>query len=101
MSAWKYRLIAVICGLLGASLIGLVWRAMYFTDLAADRLMFEVGMPLILLSTLCGGLLVGAAGLLFVHANHWRLRQASRLCHGRDVRRPRSATRAAAAPRPR
>jgi hypothetical protein len=76
MSAWKYRLIAVICGLLGASLIGLVWRAMYFTDPGAGRLMFEIGMPLILLSTLCGGLLVGAAALLFAYANHWRLRPA-------------------------
>jgi len=64
MSVWKYRLTAVICGLLGAGLIGVVWRAMYFADFTASRLMFGIGMPLILLSALCGGLLVGAAALL-------------------------------------
>ncbi len=76
MAAWKYRIVAVLLGLLGAGLIAVVWRAMYFTDAGAQKLMFEIGIPLMLLTTLAGALLLGAACFLFAFADHWRLRRA-------------------------
>jgi hypothetical protein len=73
MSTWKYRVIAVPVGLLGVGLIGLVWWAMYVPDRAGEKLMFAMGMPVVLLATLAGGLLIGVAGLLLAPASHWRL----------------------------
>ena len=76
MRPWTYRFIAILLALLGSSLIGLVWRATYTTDHTAQILLFKLGMPLVLLSTLAGGLLIGAAGLLLAFAKHRLVRRS-------------------------
>jgi hypothetical protein len=75
MRLWIHRTIALLLALLGSLLIGLVWRAAYTTDHTAQTLLFKLGMPLMLLSTLAGGLLIGAAGLLFAFAKHQLVRR--------------------------
>jgi hypothetical protein len=53
-------------------LIVLVWRAVYMADDTAQALMFALGMPLVLLSTLAGGLLLRVAGRLLSQAGRPR-----------------------------
>ncbi|MFI4976681.1 MAG: hypothetical protein ACHP84_19265 [Caulobacterales bacterium] len=65
-----YRLVAVTLMLIGVTLIVLVWRAVYTSGRAADALVFQMGMPLVLLSALAAAALLIAAGLLFAAANH-------------------------------
>ena len=69
MWPWIYRIIAFLLALLGTTLIGLVWKAVYTAGHAAETLVFRMGMPLVLLSTLCGASLLIAAVLLFAAAN--------------------------------
>ncbi len=75
MRAWVYRLTALTTGALGLSLIGVVCRAVYLRDEAAQSLMFRLGMPLVLLSTLIGGLLFCVAGLLMKSADQRRMQR--------------------------
>ena len=76
MRPWTYRFITLLLALIGFCLIGLVWRAVYTTDHTAQTLMFKLGIPLVLLSTLAGGLLIGAAGLRLAFAKHRLVRQS-------------------------
>ena len=69
MRALFYRLTALSTGALGLLLIAMVCRAVYLRDDAAQSLMFRLGMPLVLLSTLAGGLLFCVAGLLMKSAD--------------------------------
>jgi len=70
------RFIAFLLALVGSCLIGLVWRAVYATDHTAQTLMFKLGMPLVLLSTLAGGLLIGRAGLVLAFARRKPVRRS-------------------------
>jgi hypothetical protein len=84
MRPLKYRIFAVLVGLLGVTLIGLVWRAVYMTDPTSETLMFRMGMPLVLLATVAGGLLVAAAFLTFAFAKRCPV------AHERPARRVRT-----------
>ncbi len=70
MRCWFYRLTAMASGALGLALIVLVWRAVYIMDHTAQTLMFTLGMPLVLLSTLIGALLLSTARHLLNAAGH-------------------------------
>ncbi|MFI4974367.1 MAG: hypothetical protein ACHP84_07515 [Caulobacterales bacterium] len=73
MWPWIYRIIAFLLALLGTSLIALVWKAVYAAGHQAETLVFRLGLPLVLLSTLAGASMLIAAGLLFTAASHRRL----------------------------
>ena len=76
MRPWTYRVFALAAGLTGTMLIVLVWRAVYMADDTAQALMFALGMPLVLLSTLVGGLLLRVAGRLLSKAGGVRTPRA-------------------------
>ena len=76
MRPWTCRVFALTAGLAGATLIVLVWRAVYMADATAQSLMFALGMPLVLLSTLAGGLLLRVAGRLLSQAGRTRTPKA-------------------------
>jgi hypothetical protein len=64
MRPWTCRVFGLAAGLAGALLIILVLRAIYVGDRTGQALMFALGMPLVLLSTLAGGLLLRLSGKL-------------------------------------
>ena len=76
MRPLTYRVFALATGLAGTTLIVLVWRAVYMADDTAQALMFALGMPLVLLSTLAGGLLLRVAGRLLSKAGRVRTPRA-------------------------
>ncbi len=76
MRPWTCRVFALAAGLAGTTLIVLVWRAVYMADDTAQALMFALGMPLVLLGTLAGGLLLRVAGRLMSQAGRQRTPRA-------------------------
>ena len=68
MSKWACAVSGMAMGLIGLLLIAVVWRAVYLTDHGAQTTMFTLGMPLVLLSTLVGGLLLRGAGRMLGRA---------------------------------
>ena len=72
MRPWTSRFLGLAAGLAGATLILLVWRAIYVVDDTAQKLMFALGMPLVLLGALAGGLLLRVAGRFLSEAGRTR-----------------------------
>jgi hypothetical protein len=70
MKPWTCRLFAFLSGAAGAALIALVLRALYARDHAAQTLMFDMGVPLVLLATMLGGLLLRGAAKFMGVASH-------------------------------